>query len=490
VEYYETLKTLHKTLRPNVYLEVGIRAGESLRLASGRTKVIGIDPDYSLLYPYLKSSMLIKETSDIYFESKINQAYLRENPIDFAFIDGMHLFEFALRDFINIERHAAKNAVVAIHDCLVKDAKTSSRKRTTDFWTGDVWKVIAILKKYRKDLKIIPLDPKPSGLTLITNLDPQSTFLSKNYKKIEKEFIDVEFNNRYRLESIDHKTFDYSLLVSKKWSLLKKGKRLLQRSILRKPKALGVLLCYNDADILEDAIKHLRSNHHDIIVWDHGSTDTTSKILNKYIDTFIEYKYVPREFDFYKLYEAMSKNLIDNYIDQYDWISWPDQDEILEGPDRKKTYFDYVTEVFRSPYNWIQFNNFNFWFTEEDDLHVESPVKRIKRYCLFPETSPRIRSWRASVTNIRRFNHNKLKGERYPKLFILKHYPMRSLEQMNKRLDVDRANLQRGEANFHYNTMKNKRESLFIKSNKLHYDDGSDLNFEIIYDWNNIYRNI
>jgi hypothetical protein len=42
---------------------------------------------------------------------------------------------------------------------------------------------------------------------------------------------------------------------------------------------LGVLLCYNDADILKDVMEHLWANKHDVIVWDHGSDDDTPKIL-------------------------------------------------------------------------------------------------------------------------------------------------------------------------------------------------------------------
>ena len=99
------------------------------------------------------------------------------------------------------------------------------------------------------------------------------------------------------------------------------------------PRCLCVLLCYNDGDILEDVILHMLKNHHDIIVWDHGSDDETPQVLDKYDSKFIERKYVPRSFDFYDLYPKMSQNLISNYIRQYDWISWPDDDEILEGPD-------------------------------------------------------------------------------------------------------------------------------------------------------------
>ncbi|MFH1288577.1 MAG: glycosyltransferase family A protein [bacterium] len=258
-----------------------------------------------------------------------------------------------------------------------------------------------------------------------------------------------------------------------------------------KPKALGVLLCYNDADILEDAIKALLINNHDIVAWDHGSDDGTALVLDKYKNNLIERKYIPRDFDFYKLYPAMSKNIIKNYNKLYDWVSWPDQDEILEGPSRNKSYYEYITDVFNSPYNWIQFNSFNYWFTLEDDLSIMSPVERIKHYCLFADCAPRIRSWRASKTNIRIFNHNPLPGKQYPVMFNLKHYSMRSEEQMLKRINKDREGLKRGKSNVHYENMKVNIMKLYIKANQLHYDNGiNDLKNEVIFNWRDVYGQI
>lgn len=267
-----------------------------------------------------------------------------------------------------------------------------------------------------------------------------------------------------------------------------KLKQRLKRNILRKPRALGVLLCYNDADILADVIDYLIANHHEIIVWDHGSDDDTSKVLDSYGDIFVERKYIPREFDFYKLYPRMSKHLIDNYISDFDWISWPDQDEILEGPDRKKSYYEYLIDVFNSKYNWIQFNNFNFWFTEKDDPSVMSPIKRIRYYSLWPTCAPRIRSWRANITNIREFNHNKLEGERFPELFNLRHYSMRSERQMLKRLNKDRVGIRQGTKNNHYENMLGKVDKLKIPSSKLHFDNEKELSHKAIFDWEKIYR--
>jgi hypothetical protein len=255
-----------------------------------------------------------------------------------------------------------------------------------------------------------------------------------------------------------------------------------------KPRALGVLLCYNDADILEDQLRHLLENNHDLIAWDHGSDDETAKVLDAYNPHFVERRFIPRSFDFYRLYQAMSVILIKNYIRKYDWITWPDQDEILEGPSRDKSLYEYITEVYRSPYTFIDFRNYNYWLTDSDDRSVVSPVGRVRHYSRFDGCPPRIRSWRASVTNIRLFNHNPLSGQQYPEQFNLRHYPARTWKQIEKRIFVDRANLRRGLMNLHYEGMKRRIDKLRIPSDRLHYDDGkSELNPEPVFDWKELY---
>src|SRR5271157_2541021 len=446
-DYYLALQDIHKFLQPRTYVEVGIGNGKSFQLVSAKTLCIGIDPEADITYPINASSKLFKMTSDEFFNDHNLTDILDGRPVELAFIDGMHLFEYALRDFINLEKYCRKDSCILVHDTLPIDGITSSRERKTRVWTGDVWKLIPCLKKYRPDLNIRTIDVKPSGLSIITDLDPGSNALSQNMARICEEYIPLDYFY------IDNRKSDMSSLVSgwnndiaqvlprKANGNIKSIKTLLKRAFpaKRHPKCLCVLLCYNDGDILEDIIIHMLKNRHDIIVWDHGSDDRTPEILDKYDSKFIERKLVPRSFDFYDLYPTMSQNLIDNYIMHYDWISWPDDDEILEGPDRTKTYYEHLCDVYRSKYNYIQFNNFNYWFTDEDDRCIESPLKRIKHYALFPDCAARIRSWRASVTNIREFNHNTLNGEKYPENFNLRHYPMRSYDQMIRRINKDRA---------------------------------------------------
>jgi hypothetical protein len=255
-----------------------------------------------------------------------------------------------------------------------------------------------------------------------------------------------------------------------------------------RPRLLGVLLCYNDGDFLADAIEHLLDNDHDLIVWNHGSTDETASVLDRLRGDLREVTHIGRDVDFYDLYPLMSKHLLARYVHDYDWISWPDQDEILEGPDRTRSYAAFLEDAVSSSSNWIEFNDFVFWFTDGDDPAIASPCERIRHYSLARHGAPKVRSWRASATNIRWFNHNKAEGTRYPATFNLRHYPMRSAAQTERRLAVDRAGIQHGPVNYHYENMRANPGALQLAADALHYDDGrTELDATTKFDWKHIY---
>lgn len=256
----------------------------------------------------------------------------------------------------------------------------------------------------------------------------------------------------------------------------------------RSPKMLAVLLCYNDADILADVIEHMLINNHDLILWDHGSTDATAAVIARYKHHIAEHRFIPRTVDFYGLYQAMSQHLIDHWVQHYDWISWPDQDEILEGPDRSLSYAKHIEQVYRAGYDWLVFNNINYWWTHKDAQAIASPIRRVRHYSIFPDCAPRVRAWRAAKTNIRQFNHNAIDGRIYEKPFNLRHYPMRSEEQMVKRITKDRAGLQRGNMNYHYNHMAKAQNRLIVGPDRLNYDDGvAELQLKPTLNWREIY---
>ena len=107
---------------------------------------------------------------------------------DLAFIDGMHLFEYALRDFMHIERMAKPGTLVVIDDIHPSHPAQAERERRTRVWTGDIWKLHECLAQVRPDLVLIPLDTAPTGLLLVAGLDPDNRVLWNQYNPIVRRY--------------------------------------------------------------------------------------------------------------------------------------------------------------------------------------------------------------------------------------------------------------------------------------------------------------
>jgi hypothetical protein len=182
MQRHEALGEIHRRLAPRTYLEVGVSDGRSLALS--RCRSIGVDPAFAVKTEIACDVALYRQSSDDFFSREHPLTHFGDRSIDLAFIDGMHLFEFALRDFINIERYATPYSVIVFDDVLPRSVAEAARDRTTREWTGDVFKVAQILAKYRPDLSCVTLDSQPTGLLVVFGADPESTALARHYDDI------------------------------------------------------------------------------------------------------------------------------------------------------------------------------------------------------------------------------------------------------------------------------------------------------------------
>ncbi len=186
MHYLRFFTEMHRRLQPETYLEIGVAAGRSIRLSSCRS--VGIDPGFAIDLPLDGDIALIRTTSDDYFSRPNPLAPTGGKPFDMAFIDGMHLFEFALRDFINTERNCAPHAVIVFDDVLPRTIDEAARERHTRYWTGDVFWILQVLADYRPEVSVLAVDTEPTGLLLVMGLDPESTVLADNYDEIMKRY--------------------------------------------------------------------------------------------------------------------------------------------------------------------------------------------------------------------------------------------------------------------------------------------------------------
>lgn len=177
---HEFLAMLHEALKPRGYLEIGVFQGDSLRLVRPGTTAVGVDPTPMLLGHFPGNIQVARTTSDNYFEAGPPGL----EYVDLAFIDGMHLFEFALRDFMNIEQYSNTRTVVVFDDVMPRNQHEASRDQCPGDWTGDVWKAPRLLKLLRPDLHVILTDTEPTGTCVVFALDPTSHRLQDMYDQM------------------------------------------------------------------------------------------------------------------------------------------------------------------------------------------------------------------------------------------------------------------------------------------------------------------
>ena len=146
------------------YLEVGIFDGLVFLNVEAETKV-AVDPEIRIprlrrLRASMRTGVAIHEVpSDEYFSQLEPQTFF-----DVVFVDGLHLYEQALRDTENALDHLADQGVILIHDCNPTAEAVASRdpdeavRNGHRAWCGDVWKAVVHLRATRSDLEVSVLD--------------------------------------------------------------------------------------------------------------------------------------------------------------------------------------------------------------------------------------------------------------------------------------------------------------------------------------------
>jgi hypothetical protein len=217
--YLAWLSRLYGRLAPETLVEIGIYHGASLSCARPPTVAVGIDPNPHVQFPFQTETHIFTETSDAFFARRGLDALLRGRPLGIGFIDGLHLYEQALRDFIHLERYCGPRSVVLLHDTIPLDERTQRRTQVTTFSTGDVWKIILCLKHYRPELDIFTIATAPSGLTMVTGLNPASRRLAEEYEEIITRFNELPYSE------IENNWRSALNVVSNDWDLVERRLR-------------------------------------------------------------------------------------------------------------------------------------------------------------------------------------------------------------------------------------------------------------------------
>jgi hypothetical protein len=184
-------RALAKRRRPTLYLEIGVREGDSFRLAIADTR-IGIDPERMPTMAQLRpGERFFQTTSDEFFED-LAGSVLEQASIHVAMIDGLHEFGQALRDLTNLERYMRSDGVVILDDCNPRTRERGSEVPIGGAWNGDVWKLPVYLIAERPDLNVATIDAD-EGVGVVTGFGtparPVAQVVIERYESLSYEYL-------------------------------------------------------------------------------------------------------------------------------------------------------------------------------------------------------------------------------------------------------------------------------------------------------------
>ena len=175
------LKALSERKNLKNYLEIGVFNGHIFFKINSWFKV-AVDPYFafdglrklgkSLLQPANFKNQYFEKPSDDFFEQNAPVVFA-DKKIELALIDGMHEYDFVLRDAQNTLKYLDEKGVIILHDCNPVTATSAvSHQAWVDnghqgVWNGDVWKMIVFFRSFHPELDVFVLDCD-HGLGVIT----------------------------------------------------------------------------------------------------------------------------------------------------------------------------------------------------------------------------------------------------------------------------------------------------------------------------------
>lgn len=203
MKVYKITNKLIKQYGFKRYLEIGVRNPEdNFDHVKCETKH-SVDPN-----PL--GDCTYKMTSDDFFNQLGS-----EEKYDVIFVDGMHDYDFVMRDIENSLKHLRPLGFILVHDTdppteirsLPYDEFNAIPDKKSKAWNGDGWKAIAQLRLQNRDIIIKSIDAR-NGLTIIQS--PASEYWNKKVGRLS--YAEFKEHRKELLGIMKEKDFFKSLI--------------------------------------------------------------------------------------------------------------------------------------------------------------------------------------------------------------------------------------------------------------------------------------
>ena len=137
----------------SVYLEIGVRLGDSFRFIKALEK-IAVDPCRTKPFSsLLKGESFFEMSSDAFFLGSGDDLF-SERKVDVCLVDGLHTFEQSLADTLNAAKFLHRDGTIVLDDVYPDTEDKAALTPHGRAWTGDVWKTMALLRSTQPEWEI------------------------------------------------------------------------------------------------------------------------------------------------------------------------------------------------------------------------------------------------------------------------------------------------------------------------------------------------
>lgn len=245
-------------------------------------------------------------------------------------------------------------------------------------------------------------------------------------------------------------------------------------------KVLAVIHFYNEADILGQTIQYLLVQEVDLYLLDNWSDDGSYEIARRYQEACPERIYLEQfplsgGSDNYEWYNQLEKTEMISKTLDYDWFIHYDVDEMRVSPWENTTLREAIYRIDMQGYNCIENTVIDFRVTAQDmdNIFMQDTFFDFRHAKIMFD---QLKTWKKSQqidlkSSAGHFAHV-ADPKIYPLKFLNRHYPLRSLEQAEKKVFQDRLprfRKERAERGWHghYNEFKKAEDFIFDRSELL-----------------------
>ena len=199
-------------------------------------------------------------------------------------------------------------------------------------------------------------------------------------------------------------------------------------------KAVGMIMVYNEADIIEQVLQYHVSQGLELVVVDNGSSDGSYEIIDRYLGQgVVDLQRIPTDYFDARLLLMRLSEMASRQ--QPDWAVLIGADEFLETPNAStgETLAQGLKAEAAKGYGLIQFDCFEFWPTREDDMSKRDVRRRMRHYTWTDSFHYRAYRWVPGISAAETGGHYPIVPPGItlvvsPRKFMIRHYKIRSYQ--------------------------------------------------------------